>query len=75
MANEITVTSQAMKVEDVEQVIITDKVEDEENQIWVREVRVFGVAPVGQARPLIFTLRLEAAEEQFIDLQAPAQTF
>jgi hypothetical protein len=67
------------EVTDVGLVTISDIVEDtddEDNTVYVREIKVFSEIPSGgTTRTLLYTLRLTASEETSVQLVAPAQTF
>jgi hypothetical protein len=72
----ITTIQQSIEVSNVGLATISDIVEDEENAVWIREIRVYGELDSGQAaRTLLFTLRLSADAKAYVELQAPTQTF
>lgn len=71
----ITTLQQSTEVTGVGMVTISDIVEDTTNDVFIREIKVFGEADSSGGRTLIFTLRLSAIEEDSVVLNAPAQTF
>jgi hypothetical protein len=73
----IVTIQQSTEVSEVGLVTISDVVEDEEAETttFVREIKAFGVPDIGGTRTLMFTLRLTAATEAGVKLQAPEQTF
>ncbi|WP_065755193.1 hypothetical protein [Bradyrhizobium paxllaeri] len=71
----ITTIQQATEVSEVNMVTISETVQDEENNVYVREVRAFGAADDSGTRPLLFTLRLTAPTAAALSLTAPVQTF
>lgn len=64
---------QKTEVVGTDSVTITDIVADGEN--FTREIRVFGPAVGGGAKPQVFTLRLTGSTEQSVKLLAPVQSF
>lgn len=74
----ISTTQQSVTVTKIGSVVITDTVEDEDdegNTIYVREVRVYNEAAGSATMTLQFTLRLTGDTANAIELQAPMQTF
>lgn len=70
----ITTIQQATEVSGVGITTLSETVHDDDNSVWVRELKAFGPEEAG-VRPLLFTLRLTAASESNLSFQAPVQTF
>lgn len=71
----VTTIQQVVEVTEVGMLTATDIVEDPDTHLFVREIRAYG-EPVGLGtRPLLFTLKLTASSEAFVQLSAPIQTF
>jgi len=73
MPNQILTTLQTIKVTNVGKITVTDRVEDEDNSVWVREIRIDGT--VADGSPRVFVLRLEGEDEDSIRIDAPLQGF
>lgn len=66
----ISTTQQAIEVTEVGDVIMTAIVAEDAN--WVREFRVFGVPIEGESdAPLLFTLRVVAADKASLEVTTP----
>lgn len=70
----ITIIQQATEVSGVGILTLSETVHDDDNSVWVRELKAFGPEE-GGVRPLLFTLHLTAASESNLAFQAPVQTF
>lgn len=72
----ITTIQQATEVSGVNMITISETIEDEENNVFVREIKAFGPADqFSGTRPLLFTLKLTAPTSAALSLTAPVQTF
>lgn len=71
----ITTIQQSTEVSDVGMVTVSDIVEDTENEVFVREIRAYSVPNTLGTRTLLFTLKVTADDESYIELNAPASTF
>lgn len=72
----ISTIQQTIEISAADLVTISDIVEDTENSVWVREIKVFGAPTiVSTARPLYFTLRVTSTTEDGVKMNAPAQVF
>lgn len=71
----ITTLQQSTEVSGVGIITLSETIHDDVNSVWVRELKAFGPAEEGGVRPLLFTLRLTAASEDYLAFMAPVQTF
>lgn len=69
----VTTLKQTIELADVSDIVVTPAVLDEENDVWVREIRVSHL--VGQQQEIFFTLRLVTDVQANIDITAPVQQF
>lgn len=69
----VTTLKQTIELADVSDIVVTPAVLDEENDVWVREIRVSHL--VGEQQEIFFTLRLVTDVQANIDITAPVQQF
>lgn len=69
----VTTLKQTIELADVSDIVVTPAVLDEENDVWVREIRVSHL--VGQQQEIFFTLRLVSTDSTAIEITAPVQQF
>ncbi len=69
----VTTLKQTIELADVSDIVVTPAVLDEENDVWVREIRVSHL--VGEQQEIFFTLRLVTETQTNIDITAPVQQF
>lgn len=70
----ITTLKQTIAITDVEDVIVTPAILDEDSGDYVREVRILVAGP-GETTPEIFVLRISADTRPKLDITAPVQEF
>lgn len=70
----ISTLQQSMEVTGVGTTTLSEVVRDELNDVYVRELKVFGDVVSG-VRPLMFTLKLTAPTAESLQFVAPIQTF
>jgi hypothetical protein len=71
MPSTIATLSQSISVDEVADVVLTSIEQDAESGLYVREVRIFGVAAGAANAPLVFTLRLSSSERGPLEVTTP----
>jgi len=74
-ASNIRSLNQVLEIDLVEDVVVTDIVDDGTGTgAWIRSIRVFGSPVVDGAVP-VFELRIRSAVKSKLELTAPTQNF
>jgi len=80
MTATITLTQQLLEITEVDDVVVTDIVQDPTAGDYVRDIRIFGKTPnldvtSNATRPMLVQLRIRSATRDALELSAPVQSF